>query len=371
MEDLLWKKKSTERFRYLMLFFIRLAEVLTTSIIPSIIGIIMVFITPKARVMQVMEFVSLVAFLGVSCFFWVRYVKHRPKRVEFYVLNGLVYLLYAGLSVLAYAMSDVYLYSILFSNLRGFEIFGVKTLASMINSHIILILGMIISETVAHFYYLHKAKVMAENGAEEVEIKEKEVVPEKNNREVKFLTVDEVNLELEREMQEAAELIRNETENVSDKNYDDAMVQGDDGEIKEAVPDDPDNDIDDTDYVSEAYAREEMSITQNYDVDSLWNEEIYKNRERASEYGDEVFDPEMFVSDDDTLWDADMYRGRDASAGVESVTDEEYSDWEMPDDEDDEPLFYIEYDDEPEEYMSNGLEDYDSDSLWGDFTQGQ
>lgn len=371
MEDLLWRKKSAIRFKYLMLFFIRLAEVLTASIIPSAIGLITVLITPKERVMQVMEFISLVVFLATSSVFWVRYVKHRQRRLEFYVLNGLVYALYAGLSVLTYAMSDVYLYSILFSNLRGFEIFGVGTLASMINSHIILIIGMTVSEVIAHLYYRHKAEEAAENGAEAAEIKEKKAVPQQDNKEVKFLTVDEVNLELEREMAEAAELIRMESENVSEKNYDDDMVQGEGGEIKESTPDDPDNDIDDTDYVSEAYAREEMSVTQNYDVDSLWNEEIYKNRERASEYDDEVFVPAMFASNEDSLWDSNMYRGRDEMAGIEELPEEEYSDWEMPEDDEDEPLFYIEYDDEPDEYMSNSLDDYDSDSLWGDFTQGQ
>lgn len=355
-----------------MLFFIRLAEVLTASIIPSIIGIITVFITPKARVMQVMETISLIAFVVVNCLFWIKYVRHRPGRGEFYVLNGIVYALYIGLSVLAYALSDVYLYSIIFSDLRGFEIFGCKTMQSLIISHSILIFAMIVCEISAHLYYSHKAKLAVENGAEAVEIEEKKVVPEKDNKAVKFLTVDEVNLELEREMEEAAELIRIESENVSEKNYDDDMVQGEDGEIKESTPEDPDNDIDDTDYVSEAYAREEMSVTQNYDVDSLWNEEIYKNREKASEYDDEVFDPEMFFSeeDDDALWDRDMHRGRDASAGVD-IYPEEYSDWEMPEDDEDEPLFYIEYDDEPDEYMPNSFEDYDSDSLWGDFTQGK
>lgn len=371
MEDLLWKKESTKRFRYLMLFFIRLAEVLTASIIPSIIGIMMVFITPKVRVMQLMETISFIAFVLVNCIFWIKYVRHRPKRGEFYVLNGIVYALYVGLSFLAYEFSDVYLYTILFSNLRGFEIFGFGTFASLYNTHIILILTMIISETAAHFYYKHKAKIVAENGAEEVEIKEEDAMPEQDNKEVKFLTVDEVNLELEHEMAEAAELIRAEIEDVSDKNWDEDMVQGDYGEIIEATPYDPDNDIDDDDYVSEAYAREEMSVTQNYDVDSLWNEEIYKNREVASDYDDEVFDPEMFISeDDDSLWDSDMYRGRDASSRIGIAPEDEYHDWDMSDN-DDEELFYIEYDDEPDEYMSNSFEDYDSDSLWGDFTQGK
>lgn len=370
MEDLLWRRKSTERFKYLSLGFIRLAEVLMSSLIPSIIGLIMVFITPKARVMQTMETISMLAFCVANCFFWTKYVKHRPKRVEFYVMNGIVFLIYAGLSVLAFLSADAYLYSILFSNMRGLELFGVTTTYSLINAHILLLLLMVITETVAHFVFKHKAIVAAENGAEKAEIKSEKVIPEQNNEKVKFLTVDEVNLELEREIEEATELILHQTEDVSEKNWDSAMVQGEDGEIMENIPDDPENDIDDSDYVSEAYAREEMSVTQNYDVDSLWNSDIYEGREKASEYDEEVYMPEMFITDeDDSLWDKEMYRGRHATVEYD-YTPEEETEWQFVDYDDEEPLFNIDYDDESEEYMANSFEDYDSDSLWGDFTQG-
>ena len=371
MEDLLWRKKSTVRFRYLALALIRLAEVLMASLIPSIIGLIMVFITPKLRVMQTIETISMIAFCVANSIFWTRYVMHRPKRIEFYVMNGIVFLLYAGLSVLAYFSSDAYLYSVIFSNMRGLELFGVTTTYSLINAHVFFLVLMVITEIIAHTVYKRKAEKALENGVEKAEIKAEKTVPEQNNEKVTFLSVDEVNLELEREIKEAAELIRKETENVSDKNWDSEMVQGNDGEIMENTPDDPDNDIDDSDYVSEAYAREEMSITQNYDVDSLWNSDIYKGREKASEYGDEVYNPELFVTDeDDSLWDKEMYRGRDATAELEYISEED-TEWHFQDFDDEEPLFNIDYDDEPEDYMVNNLEDYDSDSLWGDFTQGQ
>ncbi len=441
MEDLLWRKKSRQRGRYLILFLIRLAETLTVSLLPSVAGLVAVFINPKVRVMQTIEFISLLVFGVANCIFWTRYVLHRANMREFYILNSIVYLLYVIISVFAYLSSDVYLYSILFSNMRGLEIFGCRTFESLYKSHFFMLGLMILTGIIARIICIYRLKKSAGDGVEKAEIEEKKVVPEQDNKAVEFLTVDEVNLELEREMQEAAELIRAETENVSDKNWDSAMVQGNDGEIIETTPTDPENDIDSSDYVSEEYAREEMSVTLNYDVDSLWNADIYQGRETAVDYDEEEYTPEMFVDDDendglwnadmyrgrdgtvdyddeeyepemfvdddesdglwnsdmyrgrdgtidyddeeyepemfagddetDGLWNSDMYRGRDESNGLEYEEEEQqYIEWDEESDED-EPLFHIEYDDEPEGYFATGMENYDTESLWSDFTQGQ
>ena len=108
-EDLLWKKKSTKIFKYVMLFFIRLAEVLTASIIPSIMGIVILYINPKPRVMQTLMSMSMIIFALFSCTFWVRYVKHRNKVREFYIMNGIVYALYITFSALIYISADAYM----------------------------------------------------------------------------------------------------------------------------------------------------------------------------------------------------------------------------------------------------------------------
>ena len=438
MEDLLWRKKSRQRGRYLMLFLIRLAETLTVSLLPSVVGLIAVFITPKPRVMQTIELVSLLVFAVANCFFWTRYVFHRANLREFFVLNSIVYLLYVAISAFAYMSSDAYLYSILFSNMRGLEIFGYRTFESLYKTHFIMFGLMIATGIIARLVCFQRLKKAMADGVEKAEIEEKESVPEQDNKVVEFLTVDEVNLELDREMKEAAEMIRMETENVSDKNWDSAMVQGDNGEIIETTPVDPENDIDSRDYVSEEYAREEMSVTLNYDVDSLWNSDIYQGKEKTTDYDDEVYVPQMFVdenidglwnrdmyrgrgedigfgeepepelfTDDDEsdglwnrdmcrgrgeaidfgeepepelftgddesdgLWNQDMYRGRDESNGIAYEEEEErYIEWDDGSDEE-EPLFRLEYYDEPEEYFAAGMEDYDTESLWSDFTQGQ
>ena len=405
MEDLLWRKKSRQRGRYLMLFLIRLAETLTVSLLPSVVGLIAVFITPKPRVMQTIELVSLLVFAVANCFFWTRYVFHRANLREFFVLNSIVYLLYVAISAFAYMSSDAYLYSILFSNMRGLEIFGYRTIESLYKAHFLVFGLMVATGIIARLVCFQRLKKAMADGVEKAEIEEKESVPEQDNKVVEFLTVDEVNLELDREMKEAAEMIRMETENVSDKNWDSAMVQGDNGEIIETTPVDPENDIDSRDYVSEEYAREEMSVTLNYDVDSLWNSDIYQGKEKTTDYDDEVYVPQMFVdenidglwnrdmyrgrgedigfgeepepelfTDDDEsdgLWNQDMYRGRDESNGIAYEEEEErYIEWDDGSDEE-EPLFRLEYYDEPEEYFAAGMEDYDTESLWSDFTQGQ
>ena len=404
MEDLLWRKKSRQRGRCLILFLIRLAETLTVSLLPSVAGLIAVFITPKLHVMQTIELISLVIFAVANCVFWTRYVFHRANLREFFILNSIVYLLYVAISVFAYLSSDAYLYSILFSNMRGLEIFGYRTFESLYKTHFIMFGLMIATGIIARIICFYRLKKALLEGVEKAEMEEKEVVPEQDNKVVEFLTVDEVNLELEREMQEAAEMIRLETESVSDKNWDSTMVQGDNGEIIETTPVDPENDIDSKDYVSEEYAREEMSVTLNYDVGSLWNTDMYRGKGEPIDFEEEpipeIIDeddendglwntdmyrgqgepidfeeepiPEIIGEDDenDGLWNTDMYRGRDESNGLEyNEEEEQYIEW---DDEpyENEPLFHLEYD-EPEEYLSAGMEDYDTESLWGDFTQGQ
>lgn len=372
-KDLLGKKKSRNKFndymsnskpdkksKNLMLFLIRLAEVLTASIIPSTIGLIIVLITPKTRIMQVMECISFMAFFIVSCIFWFKYVKYRRSRVEFYIMHSAVYALYAGLSVIVYSLSDVYLYSIFFSDLRGFEIFGYKTIQSMAITHLIMVLCMIVCEILAHIYYKYKDKKAAENSIEKPEIESIAVTPKQDNQEVKFLSVDELNIEIDREMQEAADIIRSEYENVSDKNWNYDMVQGKNGRIVEVVPEDPENDIDDADFVSEAYAREEMKVTENYSEESLWNEDIYKGENPTYDYDREEYTKEEFSkADENSMWDEEMHKGNGESI--------QYSE----DDDSDDMTFFEIYNNELNKYTKNDLDDYDPDNLWGEIKQGR
>lgn len=360
MEDLVWKKKSTAVIKNIMLFFIRLAEILTSSFIPSAIGLMILLFTPKTRVMQIMECVSFTAFFVTSCVFWTKYVRHRPNRREFYIMNGLAYLVYISLSVTIYMLSDVYLYSIFFSDMRMLEVFGQTTLNSLIFTHIVLVAAMILTENIAHRYYCIKAEIATENGADTVEIDYVPVTPSKDNREVEIMSVDEVNAELEREISEARLMLETEKKNCSDKNWNDDMVKGEGEKIIESMPEDPENDIDDEDFVSEAYARREMSVTENYSEDMLWNNDIYKGAAPIDCYDDEEYTKEVFGgTEDGSMWDSQICKGRGEAL--------EYCD----DYDDENTVFIVDYEQELNTYTPNDLEAYDTDNLWGEIKKGR
>lgn len=348
MEDLIWKKKNTSRKTYIMLFFIRLAEILIASIIPSIVGLVIVIITPTERVMMIMENMSLIVFGVMNSIFWVRYIKHRRKTLEFYVLNGTAYILYLIISILSYSSQDVYLYSTFFSNLRGMELHGLGTFASLVVSHGILLITMILCQIFARIYYTKKDEKSLVNSIGEAEYEIEYDVPTQGNGEVAFLTVDQLNREIDREIEEAAEMIEKEKSVDTSKTWDSEMVHGNGRRVVENTPDDPDNDIDASDYVSKEYAREEMKDTLNYSSDELWNTEIYNGKERIydyDEYDDSTFsieEKQRLKKEYDALW------GDDDGFNIERRLD---------------------YDDENEGI--NGLEDYDSDNLWDNVKQGR
>ncbi|MDD6563737.1 MAG: hypothetical protein PUF08_01520 [Clostridiales bacterium] len=315
MEDLVWKKKSAKVYKYLMLFFIRFAEVLAASIAPSIIGLIILIINPERQMMQFMQIIAFVVFAVMNWMFWVKYKKNRVGRFEFYLMNGITYALYIVISFLALSASDAYMYTIMFSCMRAFEAFSeaVTTRASLICGHIVVLILMVICENISHKKYIKLTSDLPDNTVDTDNAEAEYVEAYKANEKVTFLSVDEVNMEFEREIEEASAII-NETES-KDETLSDILA------VTDNIPYDPDNDIDDDDYTSEAYARREMAETANYSSESLWNEDIYRNRQRIEDYDDEDDMPEYEEDDDEGLWDASMHRGR--GEGIDSQIDEE------------------------------------------------
>ena len=436
MEDLVWKKKSAKVYKYLMLFFIRLAEVLVASIAPSIIGLMILIINPERQMMQFMQIIAFIVFAVMNWMFWIKYKKNRVGRLEFYLMNGITYALYIVISFFALSASDAYMYTVMFSCMRAFEAFSeaITTRASLIYGHSVILILMVICENISHIKYEKATMDLADNTVETDNAEAEDVVAYKANKEVTFLSVDEVNMELEREIEEASTLI-NETESEDESLFDSSVAT-------DNIPYDPDNDIDDDDYTYEAYARREMAGIENYSSESLWNEDIYRDREKIEDYDGEDDMPEYEEDDDEGLWDVSMHRGRGESIDSQSdediehlyedvddgqlwnsqmykgkgeavVAGEDIEDFDIGDDEyydynylvDDEQdreedfIYHEEYDLEEEtygmdyyeheesedaqfldeydeegddyEYINVDLEDYDSDSLWGDFTQGE
>lgn len=399
VEDLLWKNKSGERKKFLMLFGIRIVENFTASFIPSLLGLIIVYINPSGRIMAAMKFVSFIAFCVVNWFFWMRYAKQRTRRYEFYIMNGLTYLIYAGISVAIFLLpfTGKLIYSVFFSNLRAFEIFGLSTKRSLMYTHIVMLGMMIICEIFSRIYYKALLKKLAENGADEIEMEMwKDKVPHKKDGNVRFLSVEEMSREMEKEHIEAWELLKNQATEEYDGICDVNMTKGRGQEVFKVELEDPDNDIDKGDFIPDARTQNANSA---YGADSLWNKEIYKNRTEngipIEDYGEEAEELPSFFDvpedsqqseydvDNGTLWNADMRQGRGGSKvkSKPKIDDETVTSIldNTPYDADNlwSKSFYKgrgekdTAEDKTDEYSLNDFEAYDSDSLWDNITQGK
>ncbi len=333
VEDLIWKSSESKRRQQLMLFGIRFIEICMASVIPSFIGLWLVFINPTPRIMSVMSFLSYVAFVVVNWNFWMKFKKQRTRKKEYFVINGIAYTVYAVISLLVFEFTGEFLYSIIFSNLRAFEPFGLHTGYSLVACHTVMYILMIACEIYSRNYYKKLLEKLAENGADEIEMDPwGNLKPMKNDETVEILSVEEMHEEMIKEQTEAVEALQ-EMEEEEDVPLWEGMYKGRGERILFKDPDDPEYDIDRGDFI----AGEDMSeALEDYSADSLWNTDIYRGRTRdgvpVDDYDDEPEDiPDFFEvhdyegSEDEPLWSADMYKGRDSKdvvAGDETDFDD-------------------------------------------------
>lgn len=397
-EDLIWQSRAGKRLRLFMLLGIRFVEICMASIIPSLIGLILVFIRPNNRIMSIMCFLSFLAFAICNWIFWMRYARQRTKRREFFVINGIAYMLYAVISYLTYEFSGPLTYSILFSNLRAFESFGMLTPYSLVASHIVVGVLMVICQMYSRKYYTRLLERLAENGADEIEMDPwGHLVPEQEGKKVKILSVEEMHRQMEEERLEAAEILQEETDNASDSLWDKEMTKGRGESFDTVEYENIDADLSDGDFVAGVGTERDID---NYDTDKLWEEHIYKGRTAGDvpveNYDDEPEDmPDFFAvnhyegEENETLWSEDMHQGNKDTFEAVDITEEE-------EDDEREPQF-IYYDGEglwnndmyqghgksltrPDEEKQAKREfveiptensKYDSDNLWDNITQGK
>ncbi len=373
LEELTWKKPSDKHIKRLTLFIIRCVEIATASVLPSFLGIILVFLNPNRGVMMFMSFVSFIAFVCLNCWFTIRFVRNRASRKEFYALNGLAYAFFIALSILIYFISSDLGYSIIFSNLRLFEAFGASTAKSLVITHSFIVITMIICEIIARIYYRALYKKIAEEQSTKVEMDVwGDVKAVQKDSDVKFLTIDEAYAEMENDRIEAARVIAEKEKSEPDGVWDDAMVKGKGNAVEFT---DGDELFDETvDYESfDEYEPEPTaaSVYDDYDPDSLWNADIYKGRTKDEkpiyDYDDEpeemfeVIEASVYKDDDigddgetEPLWDAESYRGREKEDSIEALYEPE-----------------VEMESDDMEYETNSFEDYDVDNLWGNIVQGR
>ncbi len=395
-EDLIWQSKSGKRLRYFMLLGIRFVEICMASIIPSIIGLLLVFMNPNNRIMSIMCFLSFLAFAICNWMFWMRYAKQRTKRREFFIINGIAYMLYVIISYLMYEFSGAFMYSILFSNLRAFESFGMLTPYSLVASHIFIGALMVFCQLYSRRYYTRLLEKLAENGADEIEMDPwGHLVPEQEGKRVEILSVEEMHRKMEEERRETAEILREEIENASEALWDEGMTKGRGERIDTVEFDDIDADLSEGDFVAGVGTERDID---NYDTDELWEKGIYKGRTQGDKpidnYDDEPEDmPDFFAvnhyegEEEETLWSEDMHQGKTDTYETVDIIEEE--DEENPD--------FLYYDGEglwnigmyqgrgkaptrPDETAEAKREfteiptensKYDSDNLWDNISQGR
>lgn len=310
-EDLIWQSRAGKRLRYFMLLGIRFVEICMASVIPSIIGLMLVFYNSYTRIMSIMSFLSFIAFAVCNWIFWMRYAKQRTKRTEFFVINGIAYILYAGISCLIYKFTGPLLYSVVFSNLRAFEAFGLPTSYSLILSHCVVIALMIICQLYSKRYYTQLLEKLAENGADEIEMDPwGKLVPMQKNKKVDMLSVEEIHKQMEEDSQEAAQILQEETAQTL---WDENMVKGKGAKIEQVEIENIDADLSDGDFIAGVGTERDID---NYDTDALWNKEIYQGRKVAENYDDEPEDmPDFFAvnhyegEENELLWSKEMHQG--------------------------------------------------------------
>lgn len=394
-----WKKNG----KLLMLFFIRLAEVFCSSFIPSFLGVTLIFINPNENIWALTNMLAMIGFAVINFHFLLKYVAGRDNKKEFYILNGAVYLIYMAASIAAYHLCGYLVYSVMFANLRALEMFGLKTLQSIIICDIITMLSMVVFGIYAYSHMQFIKLIMKKNGADTIELEEEEVIPTKNSQEVETLSTEEMTKALIEEMAEAIEVRRRSYEAMPETAVSDDIEKGDGTAVRFATPENPENDIDEGDYVEEN--ADLVNKNKDYSGDSLWNKDIYKGNEPIESYDEEevpvpekpslsdnikgflghhirsitriavvrhrnrmdnmTFDDQDATDiledaavrmnsndgyDSDSLWNTAAYEGRSRISGAEADED-----------------FDIDF----EHDADNNFADYDGDNLWNNVHKGR
>lgn len=389
--SIFWK----EHYKQLLLLFIRLTEVFMSGILLSFLSVLLIFIKPNQRIWDIMSIISMIGFLIVNCRFLLKYIVSRGERkIEFFVINGLTFFIYAAVSILAYYYFGYLLYSLVFSELRVFEIFHLRTLRSIYASNALIIFVMLVFRFAAYRHLDFMTRVLVVDSAPEATELEKyytESEAVQNNHSVNVMTVEEMNDNIISEIEEAHKKRLENLEEIPDELWRD-FKRGDGSEIEYKVPENPEDDYDENDRV----AANNVNPHEAYEADSLWENEIYKGKEKVEQFDDEVIPPPPPVKrnrlretkeeikwhlrsfnklvsikhnyqrnelmlrdiranvrggvnvhnsyDPETLWNSGFYQGDDKEAIPEKVLD---------------------FDDTPEKAESDpGLEDYESDRLW-------
>lgn len=333
------------------LVIIRIVEMFSSSIIPSIISVMVVFMRPSDGAWDVMIIFAFILATAANWYFWMDYVAERESVKEFYIVNGSILGLYIAVSIVGYYIFGDLAYSLSYANLRILEPFSedIKTFVSVIITDVFMVAFMIVCERYSRRHIEKIKEILKKNGADKVEMADEgaNVVPTKENREVELLTAEQMEEQVIRDESEYAEVQRKAAESAPEKMWNEDFTKGKGESFKRVDFSMIDEDIDENDYIQSVEAENK---NKDYDSDSLWNKEIYRGRTEGDKpitdfsYEENEMPPQIEdTEDDEPLWSEDMYRGMDRSKKN-----------------------FEEYESEEEEYRKAAMEKlpYESDSLW-------
>lgn len=356
-------KLRNKKVKFALIFLIKTVETFMASVVPSVLSVLVIFLNPNEKSWAVMKLVAFCVTACVNWVFWSKYaaIKSGPK--DFYLMNGLTYLLYFASSVIGFYTLGYLVYSMSFANLRVLEIFGIKTIHSVWCANGIMLMLLVCCERFSHTRFNKFREWLKNNGSEKVEMDDilTDDMPVQKDKVVETLSLEELAENIDNEELEAVEAKKRAMDMMPEGTFDETMMTKGHGERVERVDAvDMDNDLTEGDFNAFAAAKEEYEQNMRYSGESLWSSKIYAGRTEdgkpVTEYDEEDMReaPAQQMQNDydadtvNSLWDSAIYQGRSSSNKINAV------DYDKDDTFDDDKL------------------DYDADALWeSSFYQGR
>lgn len=388
----IWLEKALPE---IFLFIIRIVETFAASIVPSILSVIVIFFRPSENAWSVLSVFTFIVTIAVNWYFWLDFAAERESVKKFYIVNGIVYAIYAAASIVGYFFLGYLVYSMSFANLRIFEVFDMSTIHSVILTNILTVVIMVICERWSRFHMDKIKAFFASNGADKVEMASEgeEVLPTKSNEVVTPLSFEEMERQIKRDEEERLEMAKKVNEKVPEELWNENISKGRGGVIERVDYTKEGTDLDEKDFDP----TKEYNENIDYDTDSLWNAEIYKGRTADGkpitdfEYEENEAPPQQ---ENEPIWNKDFYKGKDREQTINHLEkmyeqeEDEYkaaakseipygaeslweSDFYKGRDKDHIPDKVLDFDDEVEKRPETETDRYDTDSLWDNITKGK
>lgn len=320
MEKVKTKLTRTKRFIWTMSFCVKIAQVVLLGIIPSALSVLLLFLNPNERVWSVSSGLAYLIFLGGNCFFCYDFMIKKRDILQYYVVNAVVFLLYAYASWILPKHSTAMEYSWFFANMRFFESLTVfipsliiKTRYSILLSNTFMWAGVIITERLSHIKIRKMLKELEESKPMEAELNENIVIddsaPTQNDEEIRILSIEEMEKEMNQDAFESRNVIENKMHGEKNSDILDGgeMTQGRGRKVERIDY----SQLSQDELLMDTLKKEDSSL-DDYDSDSLWNIDFKNDRDDSTEQITEIEDNQASEdeSESEELWSPEALKGR-------------------------------------------------------------